>query len=128
MTESKVPDENLAAEFRELGKNLADALRAGWESPERKKLQQDIENGLSELTTSLREEVDNWNESPTGQRLKSNVQDVRQRIRNGDAETLARQELLNVLQTVNNELRRATNQWTANRSTEPTDKNPSEPS
>jgi hypothetical protein len=56
MDETPKPEENLAEEFRKLGKNLVEALSAAWNTEERKKMQQEIEEGLVDLTATLRQE------------------------------------------------------------------------
>jgi hypothetical protein len=118
MSESTPSEDKLAEEFRNLGKNLVDAFRTAWETPERKKLQQDIESGLNELGNTLKEEYDTFSESPTGQRLKADVEDMRERVRTGEAETKVRNDLLVALRTVNDELQKVINRWSASQPSE----------
>jgi hypothetical protein len=127
MSENEQSENDLTEEFRKLGKNLADALRTAWENPERKKFQQEIENGINEMGTTLSKEFGTFMESPTGQRLKSDVQDLGERFRTGEAQQKARDELLNALRRANNEIQQATERWNASKS-EPTDskENPEE--
>ena len=106
MDETPKPEENLAEEFHNLGKNLTDALRAAWDAPERKKLQQEIESGLNDLGTTLKQEVSTLRDSPTGQRFKSDVEDLKDRIRTGDVESKVRGELVSALRMINNELQK----------------------
>ena len=127
MSDNQPPEENLAEEFRNLGKNLADALRTGWESPERKRLQQEIESGLTDLGTTLKREVENFSSSPTGQQLKTDVEQLHERVRSGEAQEKVRQELLNALKTANAELKRVINQWSASRPDASQNEAPSEP-
>jgi hypothetical protein len=116
MSENKPPENDLAEEFRNLGKNLADALRTAWESPERKKFQQEIENGINEMGATLSKEFGTFIESPTGQRLRSDVEDLGERIRTGETQQRAREELLAALERANIEIRRATERWKASQS------------
>ncbi len=95
MEENTEPEDNLADEFRNLGKNIVDAVHTAWERPERKRLQEDIEKGLSEFGSAIRQEADKFNESPTSQRMKS------------DAEKI----LLAALQAVNSELEKVTDKF-----------------
>lgn len=113
MSENPNPEENLTDEFRSLGENLVKTLRAVWESPERQKLQQEIEDGLAELASGMRKEASNFHQSPTGQQLKSDFEDLRQRVRSGEAETKAREELLKALKMMNAELKKAASRWEA---------------
>ncbi len=95
---------NLADELSALGKNLIDVLRAAWDRPERQKLQQEIESGISELGSTLRKEAQSVSGSQVGQRIKAEVDDFGERVRSGQVETKVREELLNALQTINLEL------------------------
>lgn len=107
MSDQRPQEGDLNQEFRNLGKNLADTLRAIWESPERKRLQQDLENGLQDLGKTLRQEVDKFGESPTGQQMKADVDDVRQKVKTGEAQQKVRDELVSALRSLNTELERA---------------------
>ena len=102
---------DLTDEFRTLGKNLVEAMRTAWESPERKRLQEEIESGLNEFGATLRQEGETFRESPTGQRLKSDFENIQERIRTGEAENRIRQELLNALKSINAELSKITERW-----------------
>lgn len=107
MTQQPTDEGKLSAELRELGKNLVEVLRTAWDQPERKRLQQEIVNGLNEMGTTIREETDKFSQSPTGQRLKSDVSNVTQRVQTGELEARGRQELLNALQMANQQIQRA---------------------
>lgn len=120
MSEERPQEENLTDELRRLGKNLSEALRSAWESPERRRLQQELETGLNELTDTIRTEVNTFNESPTGQRLREDVKDVREKVRSGEAETKVREELMNALRMVNTELQKVSDRWAS--SQQPTEK------
>ena len=98
-------EERIINEFRQLGKNLVEMVQAAWESPERKRLQQEVEAGLDELSTTVKQEVQTFKESPTGQRLKSDFQEARQKFRTGEAQSRVREEILAALKTINAELK-----------------------
>lgn len=102
---------NLSEELRALGENLLKTLRSVWESPEFKKLQQEMEEGLTQLGTTLKTETTTLRESPAGQQLKSDFEDFRQRVRSGELEDKAREELLKTLRLVNAELDKAASRW-----------------
>jgi len=105
--EESIPEENLAEEFRILGKNLSEALRTAWEHPERKRIQDEIVSGLNELGATFKSEMDNFTQSPSGQQIKSEVQEIGERIRDPQVQTRVHQELLSALQSVNAELQKA---------------------
>jgi len=99
---------DIAEEFRMLGENMVQALRSAWESPERKKLQDEIEAGLNQFATTIKQEADSFQESPTGQQLKSDIEDIRQRVESGEVVDKARDELVKVLKAINAELEKIT--------------------
>lgn len=111
MTDNPTPEETLAEEFRQMGKNLADVLRGAWESPERKKLQQEIADGLSDLSDLMRSEAEHIRESPTGKRVKADVEELHDRIRSREIETRLRQDVLAALRSINTQLRRVSEHW-----------------
>jgi hypothetical protein len=109
MTDQTPPPENeLADELKNLGQNLKGILRAAWESEERRKLQQEIQKGVDELQKA----VNDFAASPTGQRLKNDVQDLGERLRTGEVEDKLRGDLLAALRTLNAELTKATRKGT----------------
>lgn len=99
--------EDLVAEFRALGKNLKDLLSSAWQSPERIRLQQEIESGLAEVIASLSQAAIEFKESPSGQRLQEEVQELHTRIRSGEVEKEIRDQLLSILRTINEEIAKA---------------------
>jgi len=99
---------DIAAELRELGRNLAEALRSAWESEERKRIQMEIETGLVEIGTTLNQAAKDFSDSPTGQTIKSDLKGIQERIQNGEVETKLRADLLSALRTANAELKKAT--------------------
>ena len=107
MTENPGPDSDIASEFRQLGENLVNTLRSLWESPERQKLQDEIENGLGEMAVTLKAEASAFKESPAGQRIKSDLQDLQVRMDSGEV----REELLKALKLINSEMQKVTSHW-----------------
>ena len=100
------PEESLTDEIYNLGQNLIKTLHAAWERPERKKIQEEIEVGLTELAQTLQQEATTFAESPTGQRMKSDLDELRQKVRDSDAESKLRSELLEAFKVVNTELQK----------------------
>jgi len=117
MDDKPSSEESLADEITNLGQNLIKTLHAAWESPERKKLQQEIETGLSELAQTLQQEADTFAESPTGQRMKSDLDELRQKVRNSEAEAKIRSELLQAFKVVNTELQKVASRLSTEDST-----------
>lgn len=106
--ETNPQSEDIGEQLNELGKNLRDALRAAWESDERRKLQQEIEAGLVNLRDSVNDAVNDFSSSSTGQSLKEDVKDLHDRWQTGEVGTKLRTEIADALRTVNTELQKAT--------------------
>jgi hypothetical protein len=111
MSENTPPEGNLGDEFRNLGKNLADALQAAWESPERKRILRDVETNLNEVGDTLKNEAEYFAESQTAQRLKSDIEQLGERVRSSEAQEKIRQELMKILQSANSELQKVIDRW-----------------
>jgi hypothetical protein len=111
-------DENLAQEFQNLGKNLVQALRAAWESPDFKRVQGQVVNSVSEMGSTLKREADNFATSSAGQQvktagkqIKTEVGQVGEKLRSSETQEKVQRELLNVLRTANSELQKAIDRW-----------------
>jgi hypothetical protein len=106
--QSEQSGSEIADELNALGLHLKEMLRTAWESPERKKIQQEIEAGLSDLGETINSAAIEFNESPTGQTLRADVEDIKERFRSGEVDTKIREEILKALRIVNTELEKAT--------------------
>ena len=104
MDENDKSQDSLVDEFRNFGQNLVGTLRATWESPERRLIQEEIEEGLSDLAVTFKQEAEAFRDSPAGQRLRSDAEEFRQRMRSGEVESQIRNELLYALRRINSEL------------------------
>ena len=111
MSENPPQDESLADEFRSLGKNLADAVQAAWDSPERKRLVQEVETNLVELSDAMKREVEYFSDSPTAQRLKNDIEELGERVRGSETQDRIRQEVIKILQNANSELQKVIDRW-----------------
>jgi hypothetical protein len=117
--ENKSSTESISDQLNELGKNLRDALQAAWSSEERRKLQQDIEEGLSSLGSSLSQAAKDFSNTSTGQTIKEDVKDLQQRWRSGEVGSKVHSEVVDSLRKVNEELQKA-----AQKNTPPPPDNP----
>lgn len=113
MSDEKKPEDNFGDEFRNLGNNLLGALRSVWDSPERKRLTEELETNLNELSANLRKEVESFNESPTAQRLKEDVETLHGKVRNEISDSGVKEDILAALRTANQELSRVIERWSA---------------
>ncbi len=104
--ETKHPNDSISDQLNELGKNLKSALQSAWESEERRKLQKEIEDGLANLGTSLSQAAKDFSNSQTGQNLKEDVQDIKERWRTGEVSSKVRSDVVEALRKVNAELQK----------------------
>ena len=113
MNETSDTHGDLASEFRRLGMNLTQALQAAWDSEERRRLETEIEAGLSEAAAALRGAAKEFSASPAGHQLREELRDLGDRVRTGELETKVRQDVLGGLRAINAELERAADTWRA---------------
>lgn len=111
--------DDVVEEFRSLGKNLIEMMRSAWESEEGKKVQEEIRTSLADLGTTINEAATDFHQSPTGQRLKEDAEDFRNRIRSGEVETKIRSEILNALRIANQELEKVSSKMSSERPAPP---------
>lgn len=104
-------EQEIHSEFRRLGDNLKAVFQGAWQSEERVQLQKDLESGLAELGESIRELLEDLETSGTGQRLKADVEDLRERVESGELEQKARAELQHALALANQELEKLAERW-----------------
>jgi hypothetical protein len=73
-------------------------------------LQENIEAGLADFASSVNSAVEEFKVSPTGQQLRADVEDFHERVKTGDVENKARQELASLLRSINSELEKVSKQ------------------
>jgi len=108
MTEQNSPKPNdLLDELHALGDNLREMFASAWGSAERQRLQQELEEGLADIKTSLNQAAADFQSSPTGQTLKEDLADFNERLRTGEVEAAVRREVLGALRLANEGLKKA---------------------
>ena len=98
---------DLGEEFRNLGDNLKQVLQEAWRSEERIRLQEEIESGLSDAAATLRTAAADFEQSPAGERMKVEMQDLGEKMRDGRLQDDVRSELVEMLRKLNDELKAA---------------------
>jgi hypothetical protein len=111
MSEKQIPENDLRDEFRNLGENLKQLFNSAWESEERQKLQQDIEDGMKELGSALDGLAEDVRTSEVGQTIRKEASEFGERVRSGEVEQKVRQEILDALQALNTELQKAADKF-----------------
>ena len=113
MSENPKPEESLVGEFRRLGLNLVSALQAAWEKPERKRFQEEMTQGLNDIGQTINREAEKLASSPTGKQIKTEVEQIGERIRSTETQEKVRSEVLKALQTANSEIQSVIDRWSA---------------
>ena len=104
MTEEKKSKDEIGDEFEKLGENIRQAVRGVWESEERKRIGQEIHDGLVEIGEAFTSLGDEVIESPGVQRVRDEVDDFSERIQSGDVAQKINDDLVSLLQTINQKL------------------------
>ena len=112
MSENPNPQPDITSQFRELGENMKSFFHSTWESEE-------IQNGLNELSKAINETVEDVKTSKTGQRIKSEAEDLKARVETGEVEEKARAEISKVLEFLNAELAKLNQQVKSTESAPP---------
>ncbi|MDF1500036.1 MAG: hypothetical protein P1P76_06185 [Anaerolineales bacterium] len=88
-------------EFERLGENLRRAVEQAWQSEERKRLSADLQAGIEELGAALNRTANEFAESPTGRRMRAEVDDWSRRVQEGEVADKVESELVSVLGRLN---------------------------
>jgi len=104
MTEEKKSKDEVGDEFEKLGENIRQAVQGVWESEERKRIGQEIHDGLVEIGAALTRFGDEIIESPGVQRVREDVDDFSERIQSGEVAQKINDDLVSLLQTINQKL------------------------
>ncbi len=104
MTEEKKSKNEIGNEFEKLGENIRQAVQGVWESEERKRIGQEIHDGLVEIGAAFTRFGDEIAESPGVQRVREEVDDFSERIQSGDVAKKINDDLVSLLQTINQKL------------------------
>ncbi|MBI9046184.1 MAG: hypothetical protein JEZ06_16950 [Anaerolineaceae bacterium] len=111
MSDANHKHERLSDAFHELGDSLSDFFQTAWESPERLRIQEEIEKGFNQAGNSIHKAAQDFSETDTGQKLKSDLEDIRERIDSGELEEKARTDILEILQKVSSAIEGASHRW-----------------
>jgi hypothetical protein len=104
MTEENKTNNEIKDAFKDLGKNLKNAVNSAWDSEERAQVQEQIEYGLSDLGSALETFVQDVSNTDAGQKLKDGVEDFGERLRSGEVEHKAKADLVKAVDYLNEQL------------------------
>lgn len=98
---------DLRHEFRELGKNLKELVQTAWTHDERRRIQSEIEEGLTELQSSLESMVAEFRASPAGEKIQAQTKQLSEAAQAGETELRIKEEFSGALRAMNSELQQA---------------------
>ncbi|PKO23190.1 MAG: hypothetical protein CVU38_05385 [Chloroflexi bacterium HGW-Chloroflexi-1] len=104
MSEEPRTERSIVDELSKLGKQVADAIKAAWESEDRKKLQTEITDGLQQFGNQVSEAVDKAGESKAATQIRERAEKVVTEVRESDVVDDVRKGLLTGLDAINKEL------------------------
>ncbi len=104
MSENENPQPDVASQFHELGENIKSFFQSAWTSEESEKFRQELQSGLSGLGKAVNEAVEDIKTSETGQKIKVEAEEFKTRVKTGEVEEKAREEVSKVLDFLNAEI------------------------
>jgi hypothetical protein len=122
MTEEQKPEKpegSIVDELTTLGKQAADALKAAWDSPERKRLQAELTEGLEQFGRQVGAALDKASESAQAKELRTKAVKVADDVKVTDAVDEVRKGLLTGLEAMNRELSKVLERLEAERTASP---------
>ena len=102
--EPKVEGRTITDELAKLGKQMADAIKAAWESDDRKKLQTEIVDGLQKFGDEVTEALDKAGQSDTAKDLRVKADKVAADMRESGVVEDVRKGIISGLDAINKEL------------------------
>lgn len=113
------PESTLSDEIRNLGKAIGDFLKTAWASQERQEVQRNLQESLKEVSDSLSQAAQTFEQSETGQRIKADLHDFTQRVESGEVQTKVHDEMLGALRKASAELQKVTDRMSDSSSANP---------
>ncbi|MCD4673698.1 MAG: hypothetical protein K8R77_13625 [Anaerolineaceae bacterium] len=110
--QNTTPQGSLGDEIREFGKSLGDFFKSAWDSEERKEVEEDITGALNEVADTFRQLADDITTGETGQQLKSEYEDLKERIDSGELTEKTHSEISKAIRGVKEELDTISDKWT----------------
>jgi signal recognition particle GTPase len=104
--ETPAADKSIADELARLGKQVADAVKAAWESEDRKKIQADVADGLQKFSQEVSSAFERATESEQAREVRVKAEKVADDIAKSDVVGEVRKGIVSGLEVVNRELSR----------------------
>lgn len=111
MTDPAENKESISDELSKLGENLKKTIQAMWESEERKKATQGLEQGLADIGKAFDEVAQEVTKGEAAEKIRQEVGDIQERIKSGKLEERVREDLVLTLKKVNDEFNKFSSRW-----------------
>lgn len=107
MSDEKKTNPDLKNEFKNLGESIQNLFNAAWDSEERRKLQQELEEGIDTLSSTIHQTAEEMKASQAGQQFKHDMEDLSGRWQSGELSEKVRAEVQNALRLASEGLNQA---------------------
>jgi hypothetical protein len=104
MSEDPQEEKTIAQEFSRLGKQVADAIHAAWESEDRKKLQAELADGLQKFEAELDAALQKAAQSDAAKQVREQTEKVVADVKDSNVADEVRKGLISGLDVLNKEL------------------------
>lgn len=103
---------DLSAEFAELGKKFAEAMKTAWNSEERHNIQRELADGLQKLSEEVNKASKNLRDSDVGQKVESGVKQAKEDVKSGKVADDVRKGLVSALHSLGEAIDKMTESFT----------------
>lgn len=107
------PKGDLFAELNQMGQKLGAAMQAAWESPKRKDLSEEVQEGLTEFSKQVDAAIKTARESKLGEEVRETAEKVVDEVRQSKVLDEIRDGLITGLKQVNAQLDKLLGRMTA---------------
>lgn len=104
MSEEQKVERTIVDELARLGKQVSEAIKAAWESDDRKRLQAEIGEGLQKFGKEVNEAMTKASEGETARELRDKAEKVAEDIRESEVVEDVRKGIVTGLDALNREL------------------------
>lgn len=103
--------QEVGRQFQALGESLAQAMHVAWENESTQRRVQEMRTGLESMARDIGKAVEDTASSPQGQRFREEAHHTAETLRSATEQAVQeiRPQLINALQTLNDELQRLIN-------------------
>lgn len=112
VSKADVPDADVVAELKDLGRQFANTLRTAWDSQERLRIESDIREGVKSFADEVDKVIREVKDSQTASRVREEAEQVATKVESSEVGRKARVGLAQGLQWLSEELGKLANQFT----------------